>query len=38
MYLGEGIPHVEKTSKFLSPPIYPQWDAQPGYIAVMKNN
>jgi hypothetical protein len=36
--LGEGIPHAEKTSKCPSLPIYPQWDAQPGYIIVVQNN
>ncbi len=35
LYLGEGIPHAEKTSKCPNPPIYPQWDVQPGYITVV---
>ncbi len=38
MELGEGIPHVEETSECPSPPIYPQWDAQPGYIIVVQDN
>jgi hypothetical protein len=38
MSLEEGIPHAEETSKCPSPPIYPQWDDQPGYIVVVPNN
>jgi hypothetical protein len=34
----EGIPHVEKTLECPSSPMYPQWDAQPGYIVVVQNN
>ncbi len=38
MYLGEGIPHVKKTSECPSPPIYSQWDVQLGYIVVVQDN
>ncbi len=38
MSFGEGIPHAKEILECPSPPIYPQWDAQPGYIAAVYDN
>ncbi len=38
MKIKEGIPHVEETLECPSPPIYPQRDVQPCYIAVVQDN
>ncbi len=34
----DNIPHAEKTLECPSPPIYPQWDVQPSYIAIVQDN
>jgi hypothetical protein len=38
MQLGEGNPHAKERLECPSLPIYPQWDAQLGYIVVVQDN